>query len=111
MFGLAAIKQRAIAPLFYWLNRQFPWVKTLVPKRLHRWVLLKALDVNRGYEKLIRSDPSRLFLEHTILPWVRDNYRRVLFVGTAPYTFHYENLFKASPDDYTTIDKIGRAHV
>lgn len=108
---LAGIKRVAVVPLFYWLNNRFPKAKELVPRRLRRFVLLRIVDVNRGYEKLIRTDPSRLFLEHKILPWVRDNYRRVLFVGTAPYTFHYENLFKASPDDLTTIDKNPGAQV
>ncbi len=41
-------------------------------------------------------------MEREILPWVRRNCSRVLFVGTAPYTYHYENGFHR--EQYTTID-------
>lgn len=41
-------------------------------------------------------------MEREILPWLAARCRRVLFVGAAPYTHHYERLFR--PGQYTTID-------
>ena len=55
----------------------------------------------------MRSHPSRLFLEHEILPWIGKQYARVLFVGTAPYTYQFERFFKRSREHYTTIDPVG----
>ena len=41
-------------------------------------------------------------LEREILPWVAAHFSRILFVGTASYTYHYEKLFRRG--QYTTID-------
>jgi len=41
-------------------------------------------------------------MEREIQPWVVQRFSRVLFVGTASYTYHYERLFK--PGQYTTLD-------
>src|SRR5262245_47158832 len=89
--------------LLYWANDAFPVAKSLIPKSLHRFVLLQIVGVNKTYEKMRQVNPERLFLEREALPWVRDHYRRVLFVGTASYTYHYETLFGDDPDRYTTI--------
>ena len=36
------------------------------------------------------------------MPWLAQRYRRILFVGTGSYTYHYEKQFRR--DQYTTID-------
>lgn len=95
----------ALAALAYRVNDVFPGAKSLVPKSLHRFVLLKIVGVNEQYERMLRENPERLFLQNDALPWVRDNYKRVLFVGTASYTFQHEKLFADHPDRYTTIDR------
>ena len=94
----------SLVRLAYWANGLFPKAKLLVPKSLHRFVLLRIVGVNEGYERMTRENLARLFLQNEALPWVRDNYANVLFVGTASYTYHYETLFRGDPDRYTTID-------
>ena len=100
-----------LARLAYWVNRVFPRAKSLIPKSLHRFILLRIVGVNtrrvgadESYEWMLGNSPERLFLENEALPWVSGAYRRVLFVGTAPYTYHLEALFRDDPDRYTTID-------
>jgi len=97
--------------LLYWANDAFPNAKSLVPKSLLRFLLLRIVGMNKVYEEMLRINPERLFLEHEALPWVRDHYEQVLFVGTAPYTYHYETLFRDDPDRYTTIDHNPSARV
>ena len=80
--------------------------KRLLPKAVKRFILLDLRGVRRRYVAL-RSHPSRLFLEHEILPWIGKQYARVLFVGTAPYTYQFERFFKRSREHYTTIDPVG----
>ena len=77
--------------------------KKLLPKQVKRFILLNFLGVRRRYDHL-RSHPSRRFLEHEILPWLARHQARVLFVGTGPYTWQFERLFRRSRDQYTTID-------
>jgi hypothetical protein len=70
---------------------------------MQRFLLLHALGVNRPYEgKNLFKKPSRVCLEQEILPWLAARFSRILFVGTASYTYHYERLFSHS--QYTTID-------
>ncbi len=90
----------------YWVNDTFPGVKSMIPKSLHRFVLLKVVGVNKGYEHMLRTNPERLFLEKEALPWVARSYRKVLFVGTASYTYHYERIFADDPSRYSTIDRM-----
>lgn len=90
----------------YWLNGAAPWLKELLPKRLHRYVLIRFLNVNVEYDVMLRVNPERLFLSNEVMPWVAANCRRVLFVGTSLYTYQYEDLFKDDPDRYYTIDKL-----
>jgi SAM-dependent methyltransferase len=78
-----------------------PVARRLLPLPVLRFLLLRVLAVNRPYEELFER-PSRLCLEHEILPWLAARFSRILFVGTASYTYHYERLFK--PGQYTTID-------
>jgi hypothetical protein len=77
------------------------WLKKLVPRRVRRFLLLLVFHANRQFADFVQG-PTRLYMEHEILPWVRQNCSSVLFVGTAPYTCHYEKGFRAG--QYTTID-------
>lgn len=95
----------------YWVNDTFPGVKSMVPKSLHRFVLLRIVGANKGYEHMLRTNPERLFLQNEALPWVARTYREVLFVGTASYTYHYEEHFADDPDRYTTIDRMALTKV
>jgi hypothetical protein len=85
------------------LKRAALRAKSFLPKSLQRLVLLYVLHVNREY-KVLLARPHRRFIEQDVLPWLRNNYRRILFVGTASYTYHYERLFYADRDQYTTMD-------
>ncbi len=75
--------------------------KRLLPKSVRRLLLLHAFHVNRRYARLLTAE-SRLCLQDEILPWMRDRFRSILFVGTASYTHHYEKLFRRG--QYTTMD-------
>ena len=88
--------------LLYRINGAAPWLKRMVPRGLHRFVLLKFLDINKDYDVMLRENPERLFLSNEVMPWVAANCRKVLFVGTSSYTYWYERLFR--PGQYTTID-------
>jgi hypothetical protein len=68
-------------------------------------VLLRIVGMNDQYERMLRENPERLFLQNDALPWVSASYKQVLFVGTAVYTYQYEKLFADDPDRYTTIDR------
>src|SRR5436190_14043644 len=96
--------RRPLAAVLQALNKAAPGAKSLLPKSVQRVVLLGLLDVNRAYRGSLLDRPHRRFIEHDLLPWLRDNYRRILFVGTASYTYHYERPFRADPEQYTTID-------
>jgi hypothetical protein len=100
---VVAVIKRTLARLSNRANRLAPSGKRLLPKSVRRLILLHVLDVNREYNSL-DDLPSRLFLEHEVLPWLRDRKARVLFVGTASYTYHYEKLFEHDPDLFVTID-------
>ena len=85
------------------INRRAPGLKDLLPKPLRRWLLLRVIGVGRLSEGLDRLK-SRRFLEDEVLPWLGQHAARILFVGTAPYTYRYEDLFAARPGQFTTID-------
>jgi hypothetical protein len=95
--------KRTLAKVSNAANRLAPAGKRLLPKSVQRFILLHVLDVNREYNSF-DDLPSRHFLEHDVLPWLRDQQARVLFVGTASYTYHYEKLFERNPDRFVTID-------
>ena len=88
-------------PLQDAILRLSPLAKWLLPRPVLRFLLLHVVGVNRQYERL-REVPSRLCLEREILPWVAAHFSRILFVGTASYTYHYEKLFRRG--QYTTVD-------
>lgn len=80
-----------------------PLARKILPKPVLRFLLLQVRGVRRGYQYIF-AYPGRLYLEHELLPWLRQNRRRILFVGTAPYTYQYEKLFRQDRDQYTTLD-------
>lgn len=92
---------RSVASLRSALFRLSPVARRILPRPVQRFLLLKVLRTNDGYLDL-RQRPSRLFLEHEILPAVARHHRRVLFVGTGSYTYHYERQFRR--EQYTTIE-------
>ena len=100
-----------VVRLLYWINDAAPWLKRLVPKRLHRFVLLKFVSINKEYDVMLRENPERLFLSNDVMPWVAAHCRKVLFVGTSSYTYQYEKLFADDPDRYFTIDKLASLRV
>lgn len=104
--GAAKLVKRLLSKFAYWVNDTFPGVKSLVPKSVHRFVLLNVVGVNKGgYETMLRVNPERVFLQSEALPWVARTYRKVLFVGTASYTYQYEKFFADDADRYHTIDR------
>ncbi len=84
-------------------SRLSPIAKKVLPKPVLRFLLLHVRGVKRSYAYIL-AYPGRIFMERELLPWLRDNYRRILFVGAAPYTFHYEKLFRQDRAQYTTLD-------
>lgn len=86
------------------LSRAAPFAKKILPKPVLRFLLL-SLPGPRRLRAHIRRRPSRRFLEGTILPWVARHHSRVLFVGTAPYTYQIARLFRRGGDHYTTIER------
>jgi SAM-dependent methyltransferase len=87
----------------YALNRLAPGLKALLPKPLHRWLLLNVVKVNAPYASF-DGLASRRFLQDALLPWMRDHCPRILFVGAAPYTHRYEKLFAGRDGCFTTMD-------
>jgi hypothetical protein len=83
------------------LFRFSPLARRFLPKWLLRFLLLRVLQTNRRYSPMYDA-PSRLLMEHELLPWIAKRYDRVLFVGTSSYTYHYERQFR--PGQYTTIE-------
>jgi len=79
--------------------------KAMLPKTAKRFILLNILGHRRRYEHL-RSQPSRLFMDRELMPWVGRTYERVLFVGPASYTRQFERMFRRSRGQYTTIDPV-----
>jgi SAM-dependent methyltransferase len=86
------------------LSHVMPLAKWLLPKAAQRFILLNLPEARR-LRAHIRLRPSRIFLEHAILPWMAQHYARVLFVGTAPYAHQIERLFRRRRDHYTTIER------
>jgi hypothetical protein len=100
-------KRRLPVPNFFHnaLFRFSPLARKVLPKSVLRFLLLHVLQTNRPYARMYYA-ASRLCLEKELLPWLAKRYRKILFVGTASYTFHYERQFRR--DQYTTIDRQAR---
>ena len=75
-------------------------IKQLLPRRLKRYVLVNFLGVNT---RLVT--PAREWLECVVLPSLPGlGYRRILFVGTAPYTWSYEAIVRNHGGRWITCD-------
>ncbi len=98
--GMATVLKKALSGLYYGLS---PLARRILPKPVLRFLLLNVVGVNHPYAEIL-GNPGRLFMEQELLPWLRERYRRILFVGTASYAWHYEKLFDQDPDQYTTLD-------
>ncbi len=90
------------------LFRFAPLARKVLPRAVQRFILLHVLQGNRPYRDMARMG-SRRFLEDELLPWLASRHGRILFVGTAAYTHHYERQFRR--DQYTTIDRHPRTAV
>jgi len=64
------------------LFRLLPLARRRLPRAIQRFLLLRALHVNRPYDQVFKA-PSRLCLEQEILPRLAERFSRILFVGTA----------------------------
>jgi SAM-dependent methyltransferase len=82
-------------------NRRLPFIKHVLSDRIRRWTLLKLFGVQQGY----MPTPSREWLEKDVLPLLPSlNYSRCLFVGAAPYTWHYEKIVTTAGGEWYTLD-------
>jgi hypothetical protein len=82
-------------------NQQLPWLKEFVPNTVRRQLLLRILGVLNDFT----PPPSRLWLERHVLPALPPaGFRRILFVGTAPYTWHYERIVAKAGGEWVTAD-------
>ncbi len=86
------------------LSRATPLARKLLPKSLQRFVLLRLLG-GRRLKVHLRQRPSRLFLDREVLPWIAKHHVRVLSVGTAPYAYETERLFRRGREHYTTLER------
>ena len=90
------------------LNPRFLWIKNLLPIAIRRVILTHVFGVNKDFV----SPPSRRWLESDVLPMLPSSgFRRVLFVGTAPYTFNYERIFRKAGGVWVTSDANPSARV
>ncbi len=48
--------------------------------------------------------PSRQFLLAEVFPWMIRHCRCILFVGAAPYTYHYQTIFRRAGVRFVTMD-------
>ena len=84
------------------LNAGMPRLKRIVPVWLKRFVIIHFLSDRTEIRKV---SPDRVWLETEILPRIaQGGFGSVLFVGCAPYTFHYENILKDNVARYVTLD-------
>jgi SAM-dependent methyltransferase len=83
------------------LNSWFPGIKDRVPFPLRK-AIMRALFSNIGEYKDLED---RQWILNVLLPKVAATApERVVFVGTAPYTFHYERQFDRRKTEYITMD-------
>jgi SAM-dependent methyltransferase len=80
-----------------------PLARRYLPKTARRFIVLNVLG-GRRLKNHLRARASRIFLDGEILPWIAKHYSRVLSVGTAPYAFQAEKLFRRGREHYTTIE-------
>jgi SAM-dependent methyltransferase len=82
-------------------NRRLGQVKALIPRWFKRFLLLHIV----GVDMQSSEHPSRKWLEHDVLPALpKLGFGRTLFIGTASYTYHYEQIVRRAGGDWITCD-------
>jgi SAM-dependent methyltransferase len=82
-------------------DSQLKRIKACIPRRIKRFMLLYVfgVDMRPGIH------PSRKWLENDVLAVLPGlGFRRILFVGTAPYTWHYERIACRAGGEWITCD-------
>jgi SAM-dependent methyltransferase len=82
-------------------DSRLAWIKAVIPRRVKRFMLLHVFgaDMRPGIH------PSRKWLENDVLAALPAlGFRRILFVGTAPYTWHYERIVRRAGGEWITCD-------
>jgi len=77
------------------------WIKAAIPRRIKRFMLLHVFgaDMQPGIH------PSRKWLENDVLGALPAlGFKRIMFVGTAPYTWHYERIVRRAGGEWITCD-------
>jgi hypothetical protein len=83
------------------LNQYFPHAKWLIPRIVRRFILIHFIGAGKNFV----SPPSRRWLETVVLPILPElGFRRILFVGTGPYTSHYERIIRQAGGMFFTSD-------
>ncbi len=76
-------------------------IKVLLPRSIKRFLLLHVF----GADLEPSRHPSRQWLERELLPMLpRLGFKRVMFVGTGPYTWHYERIVLRAGGEWITSD-------
>jgi hypothetical protein len=90
------------------VNGWMPWAKKLVPFFLYKKFMRKYFS---QAEKFDRKEHRRWMRDVMMPSLCRHAHRAVVFVGCAPYTWHYERIFEGSNLDYITIDPMPASRV
>lgn len=76
-------------------------IKALLPRSIKRFLLLHVF----GADLEPSRHPSRQWLEREVLPYLPElGFKRVMFVGTGPYTWHYERIALRAGGEWITCD-------
>jgi SAM-dependent methyltransferase len=87
--------------LLKFVNHRLPWLKVLLPRRFKGYVLVNFFGSGKEFD----PPPSRKWLEQEVLPkMVSLGFRCILFVGAAPYTWHYERIVMRFGGAWVTCD-------
>jgi hypothetical protein len=82
-------------------NRMLPHAKNYVHFAVRKYIVRKIFSTADEFDKL----PERRWIRERLLPAVAASRpKRVVFVGSAPYTHHYENEFIGTPSEFITVD-------
>lgn len=86
------------------VTSRVPNLRKLLPYRLERFLHRKIFPVDKEFF----NKPDRIWMERVLLPVISNGgFSKVLFVGCAPYTWHYELFFNKPHTQYLTADMGG----
>ena len=96
------IKHESVLPrLLQKMNGLAPFVWKSLPYRVKRYIRIRINPMDSRFH----DSANRLWMENAILPSIgRNAFDTVLFVGCAPYTWHYEKVFRNTSTRYVTTD-------